>query len=292
MSAAHGRRGEDNRMTIRIEELEQLASGAGWPPANAGSLAEALLENFASPDLRLRDTLSFTLMDHLIEEGLLTLGERVAVLKAALDDRHLFAGIGEIGTDSVFQRSFSVLVVPMVLGPDLGAGELPEDLVVWALDRVLAYARAERDWRGYVADKGWAHAVAHMADALWIAGRHPKTPVTRVPDVLSAIHHLATIPYPLGYLEDDRLAFAAYQLVESGRLSADAVQAWLDRFQRLTGPDDQAETLGGANAEHFLRSLYFRFRAKDRHHAWLDPIQTALDRFDIFLLYPPPDTES
>ncbi len=279
-------------MTIRIAELEQLANRVGWPPSHAWPLAEALLENFGSTDPQLRDTLSYILMDRLIEEGLLTRGERVALLKAALDDCHLFARIGESGTDSVFRRSFSVLVVPMVLGSDLGTRELPEDLVVWALDRVLAYARAERDWRGYVPDKGWAHAVAHTADALEIAGRHPKTPTTRMSDVLSVIHHLATVPYPLGYREDDRLAFAAYQLMQSGRLSADAIQAWLDSFQLLIGPDDQAETLGDANAEHFLRSLYFRFRAKDREHAWLDPIHAALDRFDIFLLYPTPSIES
>ncbi len=274
---------------MTIEELERLASGEGWPPSNAVPLSEALLENFASPDSRIRDTLSFTLMDRLIEEGLLTLRERVALLQAALDDRHLFAGIGESGTDRVFRRSFSVLLVPLVLGSDLSAGELPEDLVVWALDRVLAYARAERDWRGYVPGKGWAHAVAHTADALGIAGRHPKTPYSRLPDLLSAIHYLATIPYPLGYREDDRLALAAYQIIQSGRLGADVVRAWLDRFQLPTGSDDQAATLGGANAEHVLRSLYFRFRAKDREHAWLEPIQTALDRLDIFLLYPPPE---
>ena len=270
-------------MTIRIEELEQLASNIGWPPSNAGPLAEELLENFASPDPRLRDTLSFTIMDRLIEEGLLTLAERAALLKAAMDDRHLFAGIGERCTDSVFRRSFSVLVAPMVLGSDLGADELPEDLVTGALDRILAYARAEQDWRGYVAGKGWAHAVAHTADALWIAGLHPKTPASRQSDVLSMLHYLATVPYPLGYQEDDRLAFSAYQIIQSRRLPAETIQGWLDRFQRLTGPDDQAETLGGANAEHFLRSLYFRFRAKDPAHAWLDPIQAALDRFDIFL---------
>jgi hypothetical protein len=280
-------KGEDKSVTI--EELERLASGEGWPPSNAVPLSEALLENFASPDSRIRDTLSFTLMDRLIEEGLLTLRERVALLQAALDDRHLFAGIGESGTDRVFRRSFSVLLVPLVLGSDLSAGELPEDLVVWALDRVLAYARAERDWRGYVPGKGWAHAVEHTADALGIAGRHPKTPYSRLPDLLSAIHYLATIPYPLGYREDDRLAFAAYQIIQSGRLGADVVRAWLDRFQLPTGSDDQAATLGGANAEHVLRSLYFRFRAKDREHAWLEPIQTALDRLDIFLLYPPPE---
>ncbi|PSR33204.1 MAG: hypothetical protein C7B44_14830, partial [Sulfobacillus thermosulfidooxidans] len=133
---------------MTIGELEQLASGAAWPPTRAWRLVETLLENFFSPDPRLRDTLSFTLMDRLIEEGLLTMGERVSLLKTALDNRHLFAGIGETGTDSVFGRSFSVLVVPMVLGSDLRDAELPEDIVIWTLDRVLTYAAAERDWRG------------------------------------------------------------------------------------------------------------------------------------------------
>lgn len=277
---------------MTIEELEQLANGAVWPPSSAGRLAEALLENFSSPDPQLRDTLSLNLMDRLIEEGLLTMGEQVALLQAAMDDRHLFAGIGETGTDSVFGRSFSVLVVPMVLGSDLRDAELPEEIVIWALNRVVAYAAAERDWRGYVADKGWAHAVAHTADALSVVGRHPQTPATRVPEVLSTIHDLATLPFPLGYREDDRLAFAACQLMESGRLSVEAIQAWLDSFQLLTGQDGQTQTLSGANAEHFLRSLYFRFRANSREHAWLDPIQSALDRFDIFQLCPPPETAS
>lgn len=275
---------------MTMEDLERLARGEGWPPSDAGPVAEALLEHFGSADPRIRDTLAVTLMDRLIEEDRLTLGERVALLRAALDEGHLFLGIGESGTDRVFRRSFSVLLVPMVLGSDRG-GALSQDLVVWALDRVLAYSRMERDWRGYVPGKGWAHAVAHTADALGIAGRHPKTPGSRAPDVLSAIHDLATIPYPLGYREDDRLALAAYQILQSGRLRAEAIQDWLDTFQFPTGSDEQAKTLAGANAEHVLRSLFFRFRQNDREHPWLDPIQSALDRLDIFLLYPPPDLE-
>jgi hypothetical protein len=279
-------------MTIGVEALERLTAGVGWPPSPAGPLAEALLEEFASPDPRVRDTLALTLMERLMVEGRLTLDERMALLRAALDDGHLFAAVGERGTDSVFRRSFSVLMVPLVLEADFRVGELPADLVEWALDRVTAYARAERDWRGYVVGKGWAHAVAHTADALGAVGGHPRTPTARLSDVLSAIYDLATLPYPLGYREDDRLAWAAYRVIQSGRLGRTAVQDWLDRFQRRIGPHEQAEALGEANAEHFLRSLYFRFRAKDREDAWLDPIQAALDRLDLFRPYLTPDTES
>lgn len=268
---------------VTIEELQGVADGGNWPPENAWLLAQELLEHFGSPDPKLRDTLSYTMMERLVSERLLNLEEQLVLLKTALDDHHLYAGIGETETDSVFLRSFSVLVVPIILGEDLDEGRLSESVVVDTLDRVFDYARAERDWRGYVVDKGWAHAVAHTADALGVVARHPRMPIHRLSEVFSTIQYLATLPYPLGYLEDDRLAYAAYQIIESGRVSTSMLDKWLNRFQRLVGPDDGVETLGGANAEHVLRSLYFRFRAKDTAHPYLDAIQKALDRFDIFL---------
>jgi hypothetical protein len=269
--------------------LRKLLDGEGWPPLDADRLAFSLLENFASTDPILRDTLSLTILDRLVEEKRLTRATRVDLLTTALDDDHLFANIGHRASDSVFLRSFCVLIVPMMLEPDLAVAELPKEAVARALDRVLAYARAERDWRGYVERKGWAHAVAHTADALSALGRHPHTALGRISEILSTIHHLAMLPYPLGYLEDDRLALAAFQLIHSGRPSQETVQAWLDSFVLMPEFQHPANTLRVANGEHFLRSLFFRCRATDGQGRWLDTIQTAVDRLDIFLLDPTPE---
>lgn len=272
-----------------MQVLERLLDGQGWPPEDPLVLAEALLENFASPDPHLRDELSYTLLDRLIDGGLLSTPELAAWVERSIDEHHLSLGLGESGTDSVFRRSFSVLVVPLVVEYDAQRGGLAPSTIAAVIDAVLTYARSEQDWRGYVVGKGWAHATAHTADAIGSLGRHPHTPAEQLPELLAVIHHLATVPHALGYLEDDRLAYAAWRIIRSGRLLDQHIHRWLDGFQLLEGPDTQAETLRGANAEHFLRSLYFRCKAHAETRGWLDAIQMALDRFDIFILYPPPD---
>ena len=40
-------------------------------------------------------------------------------------------------------------------------------------DHVATWYLRERDTRGYVPSKGWAHAVAHGADALGVLARSP-----------------------------------------------------------------------------------------------------------------------
>lgn len=182
--------------------------------------------------------------------------EAEALLATAIDGEHLFRDIGVSGDDSVFVRSFSVLLVPLMLEHDFTGRPLDPGLVRRTLEAVLRYAQTERDFRGYVAGSGWAHASAHTSDAL----------------------------DALGYLEDDRLAFAASSIVRGGRLPDQAIALWLDSFQLLDDRDEQGTTLGGANAEHFLRSLYFRLLHTGRLSPWLGPIESALARFDIYQL--------
>lgn len=134
--------------------------------------------------------------------------------------------------------------------------------------------------------------VAHTADAISIDGCHPKTAEPRVPDAISAIHNLTMLPYPLGYLEDDRMALATYQLMQSGRLSAGAIQAWLDSFQLLAGHDDETETLGGTNAEHVLQSLFFRVRRKIESMNGSTRSKRRWTASTSFCSNPPPDIVS
>ena len=88
------------------------------------------------------------------------------ILVTVLDDEHLFLHLGARTSDSVFTRSFSVLLVALALHhhqnqPFLSA----EDLRRVKAD-LCRYIEKENDLRGYVVGKGWAHAPAHAADAL------------------------------------------------------------------------------------------------------------------------------
>ena len=83
----------------------------------------------------------------------------------------LAVGVGEDGTDTVFRRSFSALVLAVVLerattlATTTGTG-LPDDTLLRWGDRIAGWLVRERDLRGFVLGKGWAHALAHGADAL------------------------------------------------------------------------------------------------------------------------------
>src|SRR5512135_2903790 len=90
-------------------------------PENIDSfgLALALLSNFASTDEELRDELSYMLLARgIIDKRLLTPEQLENLLLVTLDNNHLFYHIGDAGTDTVFMRSFSNLIIAAILYTD------------------------------------------------------------------------------------------------------------------------------------------------------------------------------
>ncbi len=249
----------------------------------AGPLSLALLDNLASSDPHLRDALSLTLLDRLIESDRLATPDRERLAAAAIDEAHLGAGLGHTGDDRVFARSFGVLVVAALVEHDRDRQELVASTVGRLADAVLTYAACERDFRGYIPGQGWAHAAAHTADALGCLAAHPAVPASMVPVILQRIRELASVPVPLGFLEDDRLALAAYRIMRLGKVPDDAVTTWLDGFNLPPDETDAGSgTVMGSNQEHFLRSLYFRWLRADALSPWLSRIQTAVARVDRY----------
>ncbi|MHB1682335.1 MAG: DUF2785 domain-containing protein [Bacilli bacterium] len=272
----------ETELAVDVEFLRKVVNEDGLLPRTVS--AWSLIENFASPDAHLRDKLSYSLIAQLILRNSLADDHYEELLRIATDEAHLFLRIGETDSDSVFMRSFSVLLVPLVIDRADQSASLPQDLVQSVTESVLRYASSERDWRGYVPGKGWAHAVAHTADALAACALHPATTGEQVKRILESIRQLAMLPSPLGYLEDDRLAMAAFSIIQRSGVHESVADKWLDAFQLLDLCDQDA-TLGGANAEHFLRSLYFRFLHADRSSDWLPKIESAVARFDIFQIH-------
>ena len=146
-------------------ELEKAATSD--PPDDVWPTLRRVLSFLGSPDPRLRDELAFAILsDWVYERDLLAPDELREMLAFALSEDGIRHGLGESGTDSVFARSFAVLVVALVLAVDNRSPYLSDVEFANVLTALLEYAGSERDLRGFVPGKGWAHSAAHVADAL------------------------------------------------------------------------------------------------------------------------------
>jgi len=196
------------------------------------------------------------------------------ILNTSMDNEHLFLGVGESGTDSVFMRAFSSLLVCVALYVHYEQPFLAEAEIQTVKAAVLQYVHQEKDYRGYVEGKGWAHAIAHAADALAHILCIEKA--TDVPgdysigregtlELLEAAKMLA-INSELVYNaeEDERLAVAVIDAFESNALSKDDMCNWLtelsEEIERKVMPTDYYRRI---NQKHFMRSVYFKLMANE-----------------------------
>jgi len=176
----------------------------------------------------------------------------------------LGVGLGERETDSVFRRSFSALILGECIARDnerplVAGGKVLE----WG-DRVATWLLRERDLRGFVPGKGWAHAVAHGADALGTLAQSPHVGANELTVILDVIADRVLLPVDRLFVngEPDRLAAATMEVLRRNRLPQKVVDPWIARI--LSGAtarstyDDRDPHLAGGNAEAFLRALHLQ----------------------------------
>jgi hypothetical protein len=192
----------------------------------------------------------------------------------------LGTGLGEVDTDTVFRRSFSVLVLATVIERDTSERLVPAEKVLRWGDQIVSWFLREQDLRGFVPGKGWAHAIAHGADAVGsLAGsRHfGLNELTVLLDVVA--DRLLLSDQPLLYGEPDRLAHAVMSVLRRDLVPASVVEPWVVRVaaranaHRTRGHGDPYRST--LNAQHFLRALYLQLA--------LGPTPPA-DRADLILV--------
>ena len=103
-------------------------------------------------------------------------------------------GLGQSDTDSVFRRSFSALILAECIARDTERPLVPGGKVLEWGDRIATWILEERDLRGFVPGKGWAHAVAHGADALATLARSPHVGQAELNVLLDVIAERLALP--------------------------------------------------------------------------------------------------
>lgn len=254
------------------DQLYEIADNEFALPEQAKALPRALemLPHLGSPDAELRDDLLYSTLATWILADKFEDDDLKTVLRQLLTEEHLFYKLGELDTDSVFMRSFSVLLLPLILSchrkrPFLMPYELRELKV-----KLLDYLEREQDLRGFILDedeagepKGWAHAIAHTADALDELVQCKDMGSEELLEILDAIRQRIAEPKVVfTHSEDERLVTPVIAALGRKLLTPADVKSWLEGFVPLAQqtepfPDCYRQT---QNVKNFLRSLYFRAR--------------------------------
>lgn len=143
---------------IQIESDEYKVSGS----MNAFEIAQEMMKYMGDIDSELRDNLIYSTFAEWIGHGEFTENQLSELLHISLDEQHLFYGIGEKDTDSVFTRTFSVLIIPLIMGKDREQPFLSKEEVMFTKKKLMKYMELEQDLRGYVEEMGWAHSLPRM----------------------------------------------------------------------------------------------------------------------------------
>ena len=201
------------------------------PGTSAAALAPELIAWLGSPDPELRDTLAYTILDAWIRHTQLIDAQLLTILPQL--QHNLTIDIGGFGTDSVFLRSYSALILASFAERDLQQPFLSPDQYRALLSSAFAYLRDERDNRGFDPVKGWVHSTAHTADLLANLARNPRFTPADQQAVLSSIDQRlrsATSIYTYG--EQDRLAVALLCVITRQDFALAGFQSWLDSVQQ------------------------------------------------------------
>ena len=199
-------------------------------------LTAELTAMLGDPDPHRRDSIAFEVLATWISEGVYD------ELLEGLGDgmtAGLMVGIGEVGTDTVFRRSFSALVLAQCVSRDNEQHILaPETLLGWG-DRTAGWLVRERDLRGFVPGKGWAHAVSHGADVLGVLAQSEamgRLELTVLLDVV-ADRLLTESDQRLIHGEEDRLAAATMAILRRDLVGPEVLEPWLARLAASARPD-------------------------------------------------------
>lgn len=228
---------------------------------NISEYVRLMVRHIGDVDPKLRDELIFETFYYWINvHNYFKEDELKECLLTLLDEEHLFYKIGEYGSDSVFTRSFSMLVLSVIVNYQKEKSFLDKNTFISLKNALVRYYKTERDFRGYVENKGWAHSAAHGADALNELVQCQESNEDIHKEVLESIEEvLFNKTYKLCYKEDDRIANVIYSIYEKKHVLSETLIEWLSSLvEKVDFNKDQWTYISSINFRNFNRSLYFK----------------------------------
>lgn len=254
-------------MKQQLEHLVKMekAELQNYMEMHGNELFSYMLTHLGTIDSELRDHLIYQLFCQLITYELLSEEQMTDTVRVLMSDEFLMRGIGDLESDDVFTRSFATLWLTGLFWIDKQKLFLEPSLRIEAFRKCADYLRKERDTRGFVEDKGWAHSIAHGADLAAMIVGHPQIEKKLIPVVLEGI---ASCFWKDGVYvddEDERLVAVLMVLVNSNykeEILIEWVEQVFDRLEQRMPIDgyDTSFYQARTNSLQFMKTLYFALK--------------------------------
>jgi hypothetical protein len=274
---------------LQLKEKLQVFADNGFRISQDDDLSEIIpdmLNHIGSTDSYLRDDLIYSAFGTwILKYNAIDQEQLRRILPKILNEQHMLYNIGEKNTDSVFRRSFSILLLPLILithrsQPFLAAPEIQQ-----IKQKLLYFLGNEKDLRGFVNEKGWAHSIAHAADALDDLAQCSELSKTDLAEILEAIHNVICIK-DTGYIygEDERIVTAVIAIFKRELLSEIEIAQWIQSFaDNMPSIKSMPEKhIIRSNVKNFLQSLYFRLQWEQVTNKFDTPINQVLQKINPF----------
>lgn len=259
--------------------LREIKNGEKvWGKEQRDLIVNSMMEHIGSIDGELRDQLIYSSFYQLIiEKNLLEHELLTELLDVALNDL-LLKGLGENGTDTVFTRAFTTLLISLILYRDNEDNFLEQHLVLQVKDKMIDYISLENDLRGYVVAKGWAHSIAHAADVFDELVKNKKIYKEVYREILHALWNKVLVSKSV-YIheEDERILTPILEMLEQGleiKEIETLLQQILDELKNQKGHIEEEEYwFLYANCKKFLKSFLIEVQKNPK----LLPLQTSIE---------------
>ncbi|WP_427110732.1 DUF2785 domain-containing protein [Lysinibacillus xylanilyticus] len=272
---------------LKENELKEILANISignktWQQEDQTQLVQSMMLHIGSLDSELRDNLIYGSFYELIrEKNLLEHSLLTELLEECLNNL-LCKGIEEGESDLVFTRTFTSLLIALILYRDNEDNFLSEHKINECKDRVLAYLSAETDVRGYVPVKGWAHSVAHMADAIDELVKNPKLNKASYIEVVGTLFNaILQEDYAFIHNEDERILVPIFTMLEHGLDEQEIIKLLQELPATLKVKKEQLDVphhrILVFNCKSFVKSFYIKTNGKPKFATLHKSIEACLD---------------
>ncbi|MFJ8516231.1 DUF2785 domain-containing protein [Lysinibacillus xylanilyticus] len=228
-------------------------------------LLKEMLTHIGSPDAELRDKLIYRTFIDILSDNLLNPEQLGYLFDTVIGDDFLYLNIGEESTDSVFTRSFSALLAASILAKDAELLVLNDERLQVFFQKIGRYLLLEKDTRGHVHDKGWAHSIAHGADLAAVTIKHPKFDLQHAPLILHALKLVTWKDTVFVNDEEERLINIIEALLArdySEEALIEFIEQVFDKFEMhlVTQGYNEAFFNGRTCTLNLMKTLYFSLK--------------------------------